>query len=1103
MTDKNSPKIKQEASPKGEEADKIFCKSELRNALYHACRRLAQVFMVFVIIGIIATAVLWLRLQAGPINLDFAQPKIEALINDQIADYSVEFEHINLIWTNIQRPFLINVDNLSLFQNDKKVTDITSAQLGLSPFGFLRGKILPKFIRLNNPQIIIVENEGAVSICCRVSADSVSEKIRSNDETVAVKREVSDISNPKKAIDIKLMRNNIQQLLNDILYNNLKNNYRIFQHINEIELENVGVFWLSQDEIEKEIGQVDLSLKQQRNSITIDLKGALQIEGMEEQNFDTFMTYRGRENDLTVVAKVQNLNSSFWNQFISEGSFLKKQNYILNGDIQAAFDNKFKLSSAKLDVSIPEGQIDFDSSEVPAISINEAVLESYFNRSQNILNIEKFNGNIGGILFNSYSKGSFDKGNISLPVSINIPDVQMQEISNLIPQSKADSSGLSWPKSKLQDGSLNNFKADFALNMTRDKETRKRSISIDDVSVNFDFEGMKIIYVDTLPPVTQAQGTASYENDVLTVRANSSRIDQIQSDNVVFTMTDMMAETGTVASLEIDAMAPAKSIFDYLENEPIGLKDIGLETDKTKGDVTAKVNIDFPIHSDLKGDEFNVVVNATLNNMLVPNIVQNLPLAGGPYTLKYNDQKLSIKGSGALASRPITIDWQQDIANDTIRLTADIVSDEGLRQAFGVNLNQYLKGPVPINIIYEEVGNRDSFDLKADLLESTIAFDIIGFKKEKNVPGSMSLKGLLVDKSLKEIDGLTINTNGLDFKNGRLIFSQDPNGNIRLTRGSLKDINLADNTLSVEFESTPENILKAIVTANILDISSFLDDGSSQKTEEKSKLPSSLKLSLSANSMIMKNDLKARDVKVYYETNNLGKTNQMEVDALIGQGNLVLRFKPNVGSDTKKISLETSDAGSFLNATGLYTNITGGFLKVDGTSSANNTNTIMGKARIDNFKVKDAPILAKLMNTLSLSGVLRLLSNEGLSFTRLESDFEWRFREKGDLLIVKEGRSSGASLGLTFEGVVNREIKEVDLSGNVIPMSEVNKLIGDIPVIGDILTGGDALLAATYSIKGPTSDPRVSVNPLAALAPGFLRKILFEEDIENKIKKAE
>jgi hypothetical protein len=156
---------------------------------------------------------------------------------------------------------------------------------------------------------------------------------------------------------------------------------------------------------------------------------------------------------------------------------------------------------------------------------------------------------------------------------------------------------------------------------------------------------------------------------------------------------------------------------------------------------------------------------------------------------------------------------------------------------------------------------------------------------------------------------------------------------------------------------------------------------------------------------------------------------------------------------------------------------------------------------MDDFVVRKAPALAKLLNAMSLSGVQSLLNNEGLRFQRLESDFEWLFRDQGDLLVVKDGKTSGSSLGLTFEGVVNQRTNITDISGTIIPLSGVNNVLGGIPVLGQILTGGKALIAATYNISGPSGDPDVSVNPLSVLAPGFLRGILFEESVESKIRR--
>jgi len=46
-------------------------------------------------------------------------------------------------------------------------------------------------------------------------------------------------------------------------------------------------------------------------------------------------------------------------------------------------------------------------------------------------------------------------------------------------------------------------------------------------------------------------------------------------------------------------------------------------------------------------------------------------------------------------------------------------------------------------------------------------------------------------------------------------------------------------------------------------------------------------------------------------------------------------------------------------------------------------------------------------------------------------------------------------------------------------------------VIGPIIVGreGEGIFAITYSVRGQTDDPTVVVNPLSAIAPGFLRRI--------------
>ena len=139
------------------------------------------------------------------------------------------------------------------------------------------------------------------------------------------------------------------------------------------------------------------------------------------------------------------------------------------------------------------------------------------------------------------------------------------------------------------------------------------------------------------------------------------------------------------------------------------------------------------------------------------------------------------------------------------------------------------------------------------------------------------------------------------------------------------------------------------------------------------------------------------------------------------------------------------------------------------------------------FDVLDAPILARLLTVASLEGIGNLLGGDGIAFEQLEAPFAVR----NELLQLGRGRLYGSQLGLTFEGWVNLANDTLDLEGTIVPLYGVNWTIGQIPIIGRLLRGseGEGAFAFTYGIRGPVGDPAIRVNPLSALAPGFLREL--------------
>ena len=67
----------------------------------------------------------------------------------------------------------------------------------------------------------------------------------------------------------------------------------------------------------------------------------------------------------------------------------------------------------------------------------------------------------------------------------------------------------------------------------------------------------------------------------------------------------------------------------------------------------------------------------------------------------------------------------------------------------------------------------------------------------------------------------------------------------------------------------------------------------------------------------------------------------------------------------------------------------------------------------------------------------------------------------------------------------------MNFNGVLVPSYTVNSILGDIPLLGDVIVGkkGEGVFALNYSVKGPFAKTQVSVNPLSALTPGFLRRI--------------
>ena len=148
---------------------------------------------------------------------------------------------------------------------------------------------------------------------------------------------------------------------------------------------------------------------------------------------------------------------------------------------------------------------------------------------------------------------------------------------------------------------------------------------------------------------------------------------------------------------------------------------------------------------------------------------------------------------------------------------------------------------------------------------------------------------------------------------------------------------------------------------------------------------------------------------------------------------------------------------------------------------------------IDNFKVKEVPVFAKLLSLASLQGIADLLTGEGIRFT----DFEMRYSSQKGLTNIEEMYAIGPAISILMDGYIESK-KLVSLRGTLVPATTINRSIASIPLLGKILIGektGEGVFGVSFKIKGPPKNLSTTVNPIKTLTPRFITRTL------EKIKK--
>ena len=1083
--------MEEKSTPKPKAKNKVK-RSKRKTAILWIWESLLAV-LVLISLTVAVTAY---RLQQGPVDVSFALEKLEAALTDEEANTEVKFGKAALSWPEITGPLLLILDDVHVYQNKKETLHLETAAISLERLPLLVGQVIPRAIIIDSPNVTLVKTvDGEV----QVTLDAQDAGNNSDLQPVNIDSFIINSLNAGHSSD------------DDPLYG-----------LEAMEIRNANLLII--DEVETTTWAVnDMSFLFLRRQGEAEISVEGRLPGQKDKaEIKTFFTLE-EGNSYSVDVDFDNLEPFLITPILGFRD-IDGKNVSASGGGEIRLDQQGRILSLNGTIQSENGSLMVPENDI-SLPLDYLFLEVEYSKDTDTARLLSAELQSGELSLKASGEGIIKGGVLDMIISLNSQNFPIDLLDSYWPEEDT-SSEKEWIVDNLSEGTVLQAQADIPLTLnfntvpTTDQllseilynvelygeapfYDQPETLVLGDPVASFNFEGLSVEYRPPLIPATSLKGEGRYEGGVVDVQVTGGNIADVNLSNSSVVIDTTAAGGLGTADIDVRGTGPLSTIIDYISREPIEFGDeLGVSPSEVKGTATIDVGVNFPTKKDLLEEDIRVKVKAELENATLPRVVKNLDLTQANLSVVSEKGKVNVEGKGLLAGRSVTLDYEQyfDMAGAPYsqKVAAQIVADRALRDQFGVTLDEYIAGDVPLDILYTQSTNQSDAKVavKANLTPVAFHIDPLDYLKEEGRPATASATVALVNDQIETVKALEITLPDGALENGRMEFGKFGE-NVDVAKAAFSRIRLPENDFELAFQRPYDNQLVFDIKGEKADARPFLDADDEDRNldvGDQSRPTSSAAISVNGTveNLRVSEEGSLKQVKFNTKIDEQGAIDGLILDATAGRGKFAFRYTPDQQGNLD-LAIEAEDAGGLLRIMGIYDNVLGGYLTVQGVPIPNKgKNDIQGQIRIDNFIFTDAPGSARLLNAVSPNGFQEFVSGDGISFSRLLTGFTYVKREGITMVTFKDGRTSGSEIGLTFAGVVNQTARKIDVEGTIVPLNSINSLIGKIPLIGDILTGGDALFAATYKIRGSTEDPNISVNPLSVLAPGILRKILFE-----------
>ena len=598
----------------------------------------------------------------------------------------------------------------------------------------------------------------------------------------------------------------------------------------------------------------------------------------------------------------------------------------------------------------------------------------------------------------------------------------------------------------------------------------------------FTFEDLSLRYIDTMPPLEQGRGKATFDASRMDFEVDSAKnagVD-ISGGTVSITGLGLPGQYDTQMSVQVEAEGPVDRALALLDHPPLEVaRELEIPPDLTSGRFSTNIEIDMPLYDEVTDDEVDVAAEADLVDLgiaTLPRFGDDAELENGQLNLSIGNARAILSGTADVAGLPLTINIEEPLVESDTKRRILLGGRVDRDQLAGIGIEKPgLEGTLSFEATVTETDDNLWIDLDGDLTDLALAPAGITWQKPRGDKGRLRASIALPNDGPIDVKHLELTANDLK-ATGQLTLSRLDYSLDMLT---LTDIRLGDNQGSLRLQHANKAAKEVIIEVAALDLDSLL---ASDKKKSFDLDLGRLNLAIRADRLTYQG-VDMLDLQADLAHGKDGWRTASLLATLASGNRIALELVPE--GDGQRLDIRSDDAGAFIRTLGLGGRIDRGYLHLAATLSSQEPLSAEGRLEIKDFTIADAPLLARLLTVASLQGIGNLLEGEGIQVDELQLPFTVR----DQTLTLSNGLLRGSQLGLTTKGALDLERKNVDLQGTIIPVYTLNRLIGQVPIIGRILTGAEGLgaFAATYRISGPQAQPEVYVNPLSILTPGLIR----------------